>query len=307
MEGNIVKFTGIQKIDGLISSNKVIETVREKHYKGQKAPASLYELCDYLDEGLNSKIFGKIMSTLEATPRSCSLLTAAADDDAEITVSTDENNRILGVDDLEIPKMRRGSMMFNPYLLEGANCLYHTARAGQEYAPHENMMVLPYLATLYAIKNSTELFDEKITNAALSAFIGDIYASLTTGIKDARSFLYSTLQKVCEETMESVRAVDYLHANRAKVHLIGMTKAIALFERCNQDGSHDKYLAKLCDRNLKMGKEINYEDPALTGEQLFNAYRNFVLQNQHCLRDENQPSEYEPPKFIFNREETCKY
>ena len=102
----------------IIPSNKVISRVRERYYEGQKGPKSLDELCEYLNKTTKSNIFDVLIKELHKVRICCSILTAAADDAGETTIAVDENGNITGVEDVEIPDLRRYSMMFFPYIFE---------------------------------------------------------------------------------------------------------------------------------------------------------------------------------------------
>jgi len=295
-------------ISGVIPTNKVINTVREKYYAGQKGPKELKEVCDLLDQTTQTGVFGKIHDVLLGTRISCSILTAASDDGGETHLEIDDDGNIHGVSDIEMPNLRRYSMMFNPHLFEGAVCLFYKSRIGKAYAPHENMMVLPYFVILYAIKHSAELFDEKSINAATSLYIGNLYSALTEGVTDVRSAVYAMTNAVFSFDMQEAPLLEFEHINKTRIHAIGMAKAVALYEMCERNNDFDSVLSKLDDGNLDMGQEIDFSNPNLDirSEYVSNAYRKFLLQNYNCLRNVDEPDEYEPPKFDFGDDEPKK-
>ena len=117
----------------IIPSNKSISRVRERYYDGQKGPESLDELCKYLNKTTKSNVFDALINELHKVNICCSILTAAADDAGETTVVVDEDENITGIEDVEIPNLRRYSMMFFPYIFEATKVAYYQSRIGMKY------------------------------------------------------------------------------------------------------------------------------------------------------------------------------
>ncbi len=276
----------------IIPSNKAISRVRERYYEGQKGPKSLDELCEYLNKTTKSNIFDVLIKELHKVRICCSILTAAADDAGETTIAVDENGNITGVEDVEIPNLRRYSMMFFPYIFEATKVAYYQSRIGMKYERDENWLVLPYFVTLYAIEHSEELFDTKCVSAAKSMFIVDLYSSLTEGIANIRDGMKALLNIVLLGEEEEINPV---------ADIIGITKAVTLYEMCKENGDFDTILQSVLDNSKSVGKELDYNVPELDirSENVITRCRKFIQENVHYLRDIDEPDEYEQPKFNF--------
>lgn len=275
----------------IIPSNKAISRVRERYYKGQKGPESLDALCEYLTKTTTTNIFEVLINELHNVKICCSMLTAAADDAGETTVAVDENGIITGIEDVEIPNLRRYSMMFFPYIFEATKVAYYQSRIGLKYEKDENWLVLPYFVTLYAIEHSEELFDPKCVSAAKSMFIVNLYSSLTEGITNIRDGMKALLNVVLLGEEEEINPV---------ADIIGITKAITLYEMCKETNSFDTILQAVLDNSKSVGQELDYNLPELDirSQNVKKYCRKFIQENVHHLRDVNEPDEYEPPKFI---------
>ena len=276
----------------VIPSNKDISRVRERYYKGQKGPISLDSLCEYLDKTTKSTVFDVLIKELHKVTICCSLVTAAADDAGETTVSVDEHGNIIGIQDVEIPNLRRYSMMFFPYIFEATKVAYYKSRIGMKYERDENWLVLPYFVTLYAIEHSTELFDPKCISAAKSMFIADLYSSFTEGIATISDGVKAVLNVVFQDEVEDVNPV---------ANIIGITKAVTLYEMCKETNDFDIILQAVLDNSKSIGKELDYNVPELDirSQNVITRCRKFIQENAHHLRDIDEPDEYEPPKFNF--------
>lgn len=276
----------------IIPSNKTISRVRERYYEGQKGPESLDSLCEYLDKTTKSTVFDVLIKELHKVPNCCSLITAYADDAGETTVSIDEYGNITGVQYVEIPNLRRCSMMFFPYIFEATKVTYYQSRIGMKYERDENWLVLPYFVTLYAIEHSTELFDPKCISAAKSKFIVDLYSSLTEGIANIRDGAKALLNVVLLDETENINPV---------ADIIGITKAVTLYETCKETNDFDVILQAVLDNSKSIGKELDYNIPELDvrSQNVITHCRKFIQENAHHLRDTDEPDEYEPPKFNF--------
>lgn len=277
---------------GIIPSNKVVSRVRERYYEGQKGPKSLDELCDYLSTTTTTDVFDVMIKGLHNVRICCSILTAAADDAGETTVAVDENGIITGIEDVEIPNLRRYSMMFYPYIFEATKVAYYQARKGMKYEQDENWLVLPYFVTLYAIDHSEELFDPKVVSAAKSMFIVDLYSSLTEGITNVRDGMKALLSGVLLGEMGEINPI---------ADVVGITKAITLYETCKETEDYDTVLQAVLDNTKSVGKELDYNAPELDirSENVITRCRKFIQENAHHLRNDDEPDEYEPPKFNF--------
>ena len=271
----------------IIPKTKVISRVRERYYEGQKGPESLDALCKYLSSTTKCKIFDVIIENLHKVPICCSIITAAADDDGETTVSINEDGTIKGIEDVEIPKLRRLSMMFYPYIFEGTKVAYYQSRVGMKFERDENWLVLPYFVTLYAIENSQELFDSKVIDAAKSLYIDHLYSALTSGVESVRT------------AMKVLLGVEYEINPIADI--VGITKAVTLYEMAKKDGSFDNILRAVIDNSESIGKELNYDTPELYihSDNVISCCKKFIKENAKCLRDFDEPDEYEPPKLFF--------
>lgn len=271
----------------IIPTNKAISRVRERYYEGQKGPKSLDALCEYLDKTTKSNIFDVLIKEFHKVRICCSILTAAADDAGETTIAIDKNGNITGVEDVEIPNLRRYSSMFFPYIFEATKVAYYQSRVGMKYAKDENWLVLPYFVTLYAIEHSEELFDTKCVSAAKSTFIVDLYSSLTEGITSIRDGMEYLLGK--EEKANPM------------ANIIGITKAVTLYKMCEKNGRFDTILQAVLDNTKSLGKELDYNAPELdiNSQNVITCCRKFIQENSHHLRDIDEPDEYEAPKFNF--------
>lgn len=276
----------------IIPSNKVISLVRERYYKGQKGPESLDSLCDYLDKTTQSSVFNVMIKELHIVPICCSIMTAAVDDGGETTVAVDNNGMITGIEDVEIPNLRRYSMMFFPYIFEATKVTYYKSRIGMKFEKDENWLVLPYFVTLYAIEHSAELFDSKCVSAAKSRFIVDLYSALTEGIAGIRDGVKYLLNAVLADEEENINPMP---------DIIGITKAVTLYEMCKETGNFDTILQAVLDNSKSVGKELDYNVPELNirSENVITHCRKFIQENAHHLRDVDEPDEYEPPKLFI--------
>lgn len=271
----------------IIPSNKVISRVRERYYEGQKGPKSLDALCEYLDKTTNSKIFDVLIRELHKVHICCSIFTAASDDAGETTVALDESGTITGVKEVEIPNLGRYSMMFFPYIFEATKVVYYQSRIGMKYETDENCLVLPYFVTLYAIEHSAELFDTKSVSAAKSVFIVYLYSSLTEGIATIRD----GVKVLLSGKREDINPVP---------DIIGITKAVTLYEKCKESSDFDTILQAVLDNSKSIGKELDYNIPELDirSQNVITCCRKFIQENAHHLRDMDEPDEYEPPKLF---------
>lgn len=272
-------------LNDIIPSCKKISLVRERYYQGQKGPKSLNILCDHLDKTTETNIFGILIKELHHVNICCSLLTAAADDAGETTVEVDENGTILGVKDVEIPPLRRYSMMFFPYIFEATKVAYYQSRIDMKYERDENWLVLPYFVTLYAIEHSKDLFDPKCISAAKSMFIANLHSSLTEGIPNIRTAMKALLDE--DEEIHSL------------ADIIGITKALTLYEMCKKTGNFDTILQAVVDNSKSLGKELDYNVPELDihSQNVKICCEKFIQENAHHLRNIDELDEYEPPKF----------
>lgn len=275
----------------VIPSNKTISRVRERYYKGQKGPESLDALCEYLDKTTKSTVFNVLIKELHEVQICCSILTAAADDAGETTVAVDENGNIMGVEDVDIPHLRRYSMMFFPYIFEATKVAYYQSRIGMKYEINENWLVLPYFVTLYAVEHSYELFDPKCIDAAKSMYIVSLYSSLTEGIANIRDGMKTLLGAVLLGVKEDINPV---------ADIIGITKAVTLYDMCKETGDFDTILQAVLDNSKSIGKELDYDIPELDihSQNVITRCRKFIQENAHHLRDIDEPDEYEPPKLF---------
>lgn len=268
----------------IIPSNKSISRVRERYYDGQKGPESLDELCKYLNKTTKSNVFDALINELHKVNICCSILTAAADDAGETTVVVDEDENITGIEDVEIPNLRRYSMMFFPYIFEATKVAYYQSRIGMKYEINENCLVLPYFVTLYAIEHSVELFDPKCISAAKSMFITDLYSSLTEGIANIRDGMRILLSAVTLGELEDINPI---------ANVIGITKAVTLYEMCKETGDFDIILQAVLDNSKSIGKELDYDIPELDihSQNVITRCRKFIQENAHHLRDIDEPDE----------------
>lgn len=276
----------------IIPSNKTISRVRERYYEGQKGPESLDSLCEYLDKTTKSTVFDILIKELHKVSINCSLITAYADDAGETSVSIDEYGNITRVQDVEIPNLRRYSMMFFPYIFEATKVAYYQSRIGMKYEKDENWLVLPYFVTLYAIEHSTELFDPKCISAAKSKFIVDLYSYLTEGVANIRDGVKALLNVVLLDETEDINSV---------ANIIGITKAVTLYETCKETNDFDVILQAVLDNSKSIGKELDYNIPELDvrSQNVITHCRKFIQENAHHLRDIDEPDEYEPVEFNF--------
>lgn len=276
----------------IIPSNKVISLVRERYYEGQKGPESLDSLCEYLDKTTKSAIFDVMIKELPTVPICCSIMTAATDDGGETTVAVDKSGKITGIEDVEIPKLRRYSMMFFPYIFEATKVAYYKSRIGMQYERDENWLVLPYFVTLYAIEHSSKLFDSKCVSAAKSRFITDLYSALTEGIAGIRDGVKYLLNAVLADEGGNINPIP---------DIIGITKAVTLYEMCKETGEFDTILQAVLDNSKSIGKELDYNIPELDihSQNVITHCRKFIQENAHHLRDVDEPDEHEPPKFSW--------
>lgn len=273
----------------IIPENKVISRVRERYYEEQKGPESLDALCEYLNKTTKSNMFDVLIKELHKVRIYCSILTAAADDAGETTIAVDEKGNITGVEEVEIPNLRRYSMMFFPYIFEATKVAYYQSRIGMKYERDENWLVLPYFVTLYAIEHSAELFDPKCVSAAKSVFIASLYSSLTERIASIR------------DGMKALLNIDQEGEINPVADIIGITKAITLYEMCKETGNFDTILQAVIDNSKSVGEELDYNVPELNicSENVITCCRKFIQENAHHLRDVDEPVEYEPPEFNF--------
>lgn len=271
----------------IIPETKVIARVRERHYEGQKGPESLDALCEYLSSKTECKIFNVIIENLHKVRICCSIMTAAADDDGETRVSINKDGTISGIEDVEIPNLKRFSMMFYPYIFEGVKVAYYQSRIGMKYERDENWLVLPYFVTLYAIENSKELFDPKVIDAAMSLYIDHLYSALTSGVESVR-----TAMKVLLGVEDEINPI---------ANIVGITKAVTLYEMAKKDGNFDDILRAVIDNSKSISKELNYDAPELyiRSDNVISCCRKFIQENAKCLRDVDEPDEYEPIEFVF--------
>lgn len=276
----------------IIPSNKVISLVRERYYQGQKGPVSLDALCEYLDKTTQCSIFDVMIKELHTVPICCSIMTAAIDDGGETTVAVDKGGKITGIEDVEIPNLRRYSMMFFPYIFEATKVAYYKSRIGMKYEKDENVLVLPYFVTLYAIEHSAELFDPKCVSAAKSRFIVDLYSALTEGIANMRDGTKHVLNSILSDEIGNINPIP---------DIIGITKAVTLYEMCKETGNFDTILQAVLDNSKSIGKELDYNIPELDihSQNVITRCRKFIQENACHLRDIDEPDEYEPPKFNF--------
>lgn len=276
----------------IIPSNKVISLVRERYYQGQKGPVSLDALCEYLDKTTQCSIFDVMIKELHTVPICCSIMTAAIDDGGETTVAVDKGGKITGIEDVEIPKLRRYSMMFFPYIFEATKVAYYKSRIGMKYEKDENVLVLPYFVTLYAIEHSAELFDPKCVSAAKSRFIVDLYSALTEGIANMRDGAKHVLNSILSDEIGNINPIP---------DIVGITKAVTLYEMCKETGNFDTILQAVLDNSKSIGKELDYNIPELDihSQNVITHCRKFIQENACHLRDIDEPDEYEPPKFNF--------
>lgn len=276
----------------IIPSNKDISRVRERYYEGQKGPKSLDVLCEYLNKTTKSNIFDVLIKEFHKVHICCSILTAAADDAGETSIAIDENGNIAGIEDVEIPKLRRYSMMFFPYIFEATKVVYYQSRIGMKYERDENWLVLPYFVTLYAIEHSEELFDTKCISAAKSTFIADLYSSLTEGIANTRDYIKIFLNVCLLDEEKKINPMS---------DIIGITKAVTLYEMCKETGNFDTVLQAVFDKSEGIGKELEYNATELDihSPNVIMRCRKFIQENAHHLRDIDEPDEYQPPKFNF--------
>lgn len=278
-------------LHNIIPSNKAISRVRERYYEGQKGPVSLESLCEYLDQTTTSNVFDVLIKEFHKVRLCCSILTATADDAGETTVAVDKNGIITGVEDVEIPRLRRYSMMFFPYIFEATKVAYYQSRIGMKYERDENWLVLPYFVTLYAIEHSVELFDPKCVSAAKSMFIVDLCSSLTEGIVNIRDGMKELLSVVVLNEGADINPI---------ADVIGITKAVTLYEMCKKTGEFDTILKAVLDNSKSIGKELDYNSPELDirSKNVITHCRKFIQENAHHLRDINEPDEYEPPQVF---------
>lgn len=275
----------------IIPSNKTISRVRERYYEGQKGPKSLSTLCEYLNKTTNTNVFDVLIKEFHKVHFCCSILTAAADDAGETTVAVDENGIITGIEYVEIPKLRRYSMMFFPYIFEATKVAYYQSRIGLKYEKDKNWLVLPYFVTLYAIEHSVELFDSKCISAGKSMFIVNLYSSLTEGISNIRDGMKALLNGALFGGVEDINSED---------DIIGITKAVTLYEMCKETGNFDTILQAILDKSKSIGKELDYNVPELDirSKNVITRCRKFIQENAYHLRDVDEPDEYEPPRLF---------
>lgn len=273
----------------VIPSNKVISRVRERHYEGQKGPESLDELCEHLNKTTKSNIFDVLIKELHKVHMCCSVVTAIADDAGETTVAVDENGNITGIKDVEIPKLTRYSMMFYPYIFEATKVAYYQSRIGMKYKKDNNCLVLPYFVTLYAIEHAENLFDSKCISAAKSMFIVNLYSSLTGGIANTMDGMKNLINvALFDKKEEKTNPVP---------DIIGITKAVTLYEMCKESGNFDAILQAVLDNSKSIGKELDYNVPELDihSKNVITRCRKFIQENACHLRDVDTPDEYKKP------------
>ena len=265
----------------LIPKNKVIGKFRERYYEGQKGVEFSY-LLEHLSTTTSSKVFDRLLEDLKSVRICCSLLTAAADDSGETYVETNELGEIMGVSEVELPPLRRFSMMFYPQIFEATKVTYFKTRVGMPYKENANSLVLPYFVTLYAIENAQELFDIKVVRAVKSLYITNLYSALTEGIANVRDGVKALLG------MSDVNPVP---------DVVGIMKAVTLYELAKNDNSFDRILNAVLDNSQNILEELEYDSEKLNNA-VMQACRNFIRENAWCLRDIDEPDEYEKPKLF---------
>ena len=275
----------------IIPNNKVISRVRERYYKGQKGTQSLDALCEYLNKTTKTNLFDILIKELHKVRICCSILTAAADDAGETTVEVDKSGIITGIEDVEIPGIRRYSMMFFPYIFEATKVAYYKSRIGMKFERDENWLVLPYFVTLYAIEHAEELFDPKCISAAKSMFIVNLYSSFTEGIANIRDGMKALVSVVLSEENVDINPM---------ADIVGIIKAVTLYEMCKETGDFDSILQAVIDNTKSLGKELDYNAPELDirGQNVIARCRKFIQENAHHLRNDDEPDEYEPPELF---------
>ena len=123
-------------------------------------------------------------------------------------------------------------------------------------------------------------------------FIVDLYSSLTEGITNIRDGMKALLNVVLLDEEEEINPV---------ADIIGITKAIRLYEMCKETNSFDTILQAIFDNSKSVGKELDYNAPKLNihSQNVITHCRKFIQENVHHLRVVNESDEYEPPKFNF--------
>ena len=104
------------------------------------------------------------------------------------------------------------------------------------------------------IEHSVELFDPKCISAAKSMFITDLYSSLTEGIANIRDGMRILLSAVTLGELEDINPI---------ANVIGITKAVTLYEMCKETGDFDIILQAVLDNSKSIGKELDYDIPEL--------------------------------------------
>ena len=279
-------------IQQLIPPSKVIEPVRERYYEGQKGISSLSALFKHLSSTTTSKLFDVMLENLQRVNISCSLLTAASDDAGETYFSLSEDGIIQAVDEVELPKMRRFSMMFYPYIFEATKLSYYRARIGMKLSKNDNLLVRPYFVMLYAIEHSKELFDIKVVNAVKSLYITNLYSALSDGIastRDGAKFL-----------LGAATGIDPTELNPV-IDVTGILKAVAIYETAKKNENFDSILNAVLDNSKDIGQEFAYDVPELDirSDNVLTCARNFIKENVDCLRNIDEPDEYIPPTINF--------
>ncbi len=281
----------LQVLENLIPINKKIGNIREKFDQNQKGPKSLEELVDYLTKETSSKIFNDILAVLHKYA-CCNVWCAAAGDDGMIELNVNEDNKLESINGIIVPGLRRASMLFFPWLYEGAKGLYYDLRIGKEYEPNENEYVLPYFLVLYAFKKSEHLFDDIVVRAVKSNFISRCAYSLKgecIGVFSALNTIINPLDSVEEEKSEVIKNV------------IGIVKAIALYDECEKNNNFDRILNSFYDVDKKMGEELNFNSDIFDlHKNALYSLRNFLASNADCLRDIDEEDDYEPIKITFS-------
>ncbi len=290
----------LQMLENLIPANKKIDRIREKYDKNSKGPKSLEELVDYLSKETNSKIFNDILNVLHKYA-GCNIWCAAADDDGMVELDINEDNKLKGLKGIIIPGLRRSSMLFFPYLYEGAKGLYYDLRIGKEYSYNENEYVLPYFLVLYAFKKSEHLFDDIVVRAVKSNFITRCAYSL----KGQSIGVFSALNTI----VNSLNPDSFVGAEKEKreaiKNVIGIIKAIALYDECEKNNDFDSVLNSFYDVDKKMGEELDFNSDIFDlHKNALYRLRNFLANNADCLRDIDEEDDYEPIEITFSDDDS---